>query len=141
MDQSFAILTQHRELHRHVMPVQEMRRLGTHLELELPQCVITIGKKGDLLVHLEVLRSQYFVETAFRLGIQGLHKPKALERGCLVLFFTLVKTPDTLADNDFELTLLVHPIAHIALVNTHFKADLPLKKALEFPILSNISTS
>src|SRR5215217_6985642 len=31
----------------------------------------------------------------------------------------LVKTPDTLADNDFEFTLLVLPIVHVAPVNPH----------------------
>jgi hypothetical protein len=50
--QTFAVLAQHRELHREVIPVQDMDRLGTHLELELPQRVVTIGKKGNGLVHL-----------------------------------------------------------------------------------------
>src|SRR5262245_25302382 len=64
---------------------------------------------------------QHLVQTALRLRLQGLDKSKALKRGRLVLCFTLVKTPDTLADNDLKLMLLVNPVAHIAPVNTHFK--------------------
>src|SRR5215467_14093746 len=113
------------------MPVQEMRRLGTHLHLELPKGVLTIGEEGDLLVHLEVLRLQDRVQTALRLCVQCLHKPKAFERGGLVLF-TRLKTPDTLADNDLEFMFLVEPIAYIAPVNTHFERA--LRQGQELPI-------
>src|SRR5262249_61775492 len=54
----------------------------------------------------------------------GLHKPKALERGRFVLFFTHVTTPDTLANNDLEFMLLVKPIAHVAPINAHFERTL-----------------
>src|SRR5262249_41653806 len=54
----------------------------------------------------------------------GLHKPKALERGRFVLFFTHVTTPDTLAHNDLEFMLLVKPIAHVAPINAHFARTL-----------------
>src|SRR4029453_18204227 len=104
-----------------MMPNQYMKGLGTHLHLELPKRVVAIREKRDRLVHLEVLRVQYLVETAFRLGVQFLHKPKALERGRFVLFFTLAKTPDTLANNDLECMLLVKPIAHAAPTNAHFE--------------------
>src|SRR5215470_3029360 len=89
-----------------MMPIQYMKGLGTHLQLELPKRVVAIREKRDRLVHLEVWRVQHLVETALRLGVQGLHKPKALERGRFVLFFTLVHTPDTLANNDLEVMLL-----------------------------------
>src|SRR5215831_13408623 len=107
-----------------MMPVQDMRGLGTHLQLELPKRVVAIREKRDRLVHLEVLRVQDLVETALRLGVQGLHKPKALERERLVLFFTLVNTPDTLANNDLECMLLVKPMAHVAPINAHFERTL-----------------
>jgi hypothetical protein len=113
------------------MPVQEMRRLGTHLHLELPKGVLTIGEEGDLLVHLEVLRSQDRVQTALRLCVQCLHKAKAFERGRLVLF-TRLKTPDTLADNDLEFMSLVEPIAHIAPINAH--CERALRQGQELPI-------
>src|SRR5262249_9865996 len=107
-----------------MMPIQYMKGLGTHLQLELPKRVVAIREKRDRLVHLDVLRVQHLVETALRLGVQGLHKPKALERGRFVLFFTLVKTPDTLAHNDLEFMLLVKPIAHVGPINAHFERTL-----------------
>src|SRR4030095_9033398 len=64
------------------------------------------------------------MQTLLGLGIQRLDKPKALERGRPVLFFTLVKTPDTFADNDLKFMLLVNPIAQVPPVNTHFEGAL-----------------
>src|SRR5215475_7537456 len=107
-----------------MMPVQDMRGLGTHLQLELPKRVVAIREKRDRLVHLELFRVQHLVETALRLGVQGLHKPKALERGRFVLCFTLVQTPDTLANNDLEFMFLVTPMAHVAPINAHFERTL-----------------
>src|SRR5262245_65983771 len=107
-----------------MMPIQYMKGLGTHLHLKLPQRVVAIREKRDRLVHLEVLRVQHLVETALRLGVQCLQKPKALERGRLVLFFTLVKTPDTLANNELEFMLLVKPIAHVSPIHPHFQSTL-----------------
>src|SRR4030095_13706966 len=95
-----------------------MSRLGTYLQLEVPKRVITIGEKGDLLVHLEVLRVQHLIQTALRLCVECLHKSKALDRGRPV-FFTLCKAPDALTDNDFKFMLLVDPIAHVSSVNPH----------------------
>src|SRR4029434_763495 len=114
-----------------MMPIQYMNGLGTHCQLELPKRVIAIGEKGELLVHLEVLRVQHLVQTALRLGIQGLHKPKTLERRRLV-FFILVKAPDTLADNDLEFMSLVAPIAHVTPVNPHFEDA--LRRGQQVPI-------
>src|SRR5262249_45253367 len=107
-----------------MMPVKDMRGLGTHLQLELPKRVVAIREKRDRLVHLEVLRVQHLVETALRLGVQGLHKPKALERGRFALFLTHVTTPDTLANYDLEFVLLVQPMAHVAPINAHFERTL-----------------
>src|SRR5215510_7728174 len=78
LDETFTVLAQHRELHREVIPVQNVSRLGTHLELELPQRVVTIREKGNGLVHLYVLRMQHLVQTALGLRIEGLYKAKAL---------------------------------------------------------------
>src|SRR6266702_6508797 len=99
-------------------PVQDMRGLWAHLPLQCPQRVIAIREKGDLLVHLYVLRVQHLIQTPLGLGIQRLDKPKALERGRPVLY-TLSKAQHTLADNDLEVMLLVPPMAHVAPVNAH----------------------
>src|SRR5712691_13277279 len=110
-------------------PVQYMRGLWAHLPLKCPQLVIAIREKGDLLVHLEVLRVQHLIQTPLGLGIQRLDKPKALERGRPVLF-TLSKAQDTLADDDLEVMLLVHPIADVAPVNAHGEDALRQGQAL-----------
>src|SRR6266567_4476081 len=99
-------------------PVQDMRGLWAHLPLQCPQLVIAIREKGDLLVHLEVLRVQHLIQTPLGLGIQRLDKPKALARGRPVLY-TLSKAQHTLADNNLEVMLLVPPIAHVSPVNAH----------------------
>src|SRR4029450_2167931 len=97
-----------------------MSRLGTYLQLEVPKRVITLGEKGDPLVHLEVLRVQHLIQTALRLCVECLPKSKALDRGRPV-FFTLFKAPDALADNDFKCMFLVNPMAHVSSVNSHFE--------------------
>src|SRR4029453_18816250 len=100
-----------------------MRRLGTYLPLEVPKRVLTIGEKGDLLVHLEVLRVQHLIQTALRLCVECLHKSKALDRGRSV-FFTLFKAPDALTDNDFKFMFLVNPIPHVPSANPHCEEPL-----------------
>src|SRR5215475_14968938 len=112
-------------------PVQDMRGLWAHLPLQCPQLVIAIREKGDLLVHLYVLRVQHLIQTPLGLGIQRLDKSKALERGCPVLF-TLSKAQHTLADNDLEVMLLVHPIANVSPVNAHFEET--LRQGQELPL-------
>ena len=74
-------------LSHEMKPVQDMRGLWAHLQLEFPKRVVAIGEKGDLLVHLYVLRLQHLIQTSLGLCVQRLHKPKALERGRPVLFF------------------------------------------------------
>src|SRR5215471_14337953 len=67
--QTFTVLAQYRQFHREMKPVQDMRRLGAHLQLERTQCVIAIGKKGNLLVHLQALRVQHLMQASLRLGV------------------------------------------------------------------------
>src|SRR5215471_4279856 len=130
--QTFAVLAQYRQFHREMKPVQYMRRLGAHLQLELTQCVIAIGKKGNLLVHLQALRVQHLMQASLRLGVViRLDKPKTFVPRGLVLF-TLANAQRTLAHNDLEVALLVHPIAHVASVNAHLKGS--LRQWQEVPI-------
>ena len=59
---------------------------------------------------------QHLVQTALGLRIEGLHKAKALQGGCLDLFCALIKTPDTFANNDFKLIGLSTKFVYIDLV-------------------------
>src|SRR2546425_2563676 len=129
--ETFAKLTQYRQLHREMKPVQDMRGLWAHLPLQCPQRVVAIREKGDLLVHLYVLRVQHLIQTPLGLGIQRLNKPKALERGRPVLY-TLSKAQHTLADNNLEVMLLVPPIAHVSPVNAH--VERAIRQRQELPL-------
>src|SRR6267378_4473052 len=70
------------------------------------------------------------MQASLRLGVGiRLDKPQALERGRSLLLF---KAQDTLADNDFEVMLLVQPMADIAPINTH--GEDTLRRRQPFPI-------
>src|SRR5215510_11450393 len=113
-------------------PVQDMRRLGAHLQLELTQCVIAIGKKRNLLVHLQALRVQHLMQASLRLGVViRLYKPKTFVPEDLVIF-TLANPQRTLTHNDLEVVLLGAPIAHVASINAHLKGS--LRQWQEVPI-------
>src|SRR5215475_11488277 len=87
-------------------PVQDMRRLGAHLQLERTQCVIAIGKKRHLLVHLQALRVQHLMQASLRLGgVIRLDKPKTFVPEDLVLF-TLANAQRTLTHNDESMEML-----------------------------------
>src|SRR5262249_42671035 len=123
LHQAFAILLQRRQLHREMKPVQNMRGLWAHLTLELTKRVIAIGEKGNLLVHLQALRVQYFIQASFRLRLQRLHKTKAFAGGGLV-FFLLSKGTRTLTNNDLEVVLFREPVAHVSPVNAHLECPI-----------------
>src|SRR5712664_3748315 len=53
----------------------------------------------------------HLVQTALGLRIEGLHKAKALQGGCLDLCCARIKTPDTCVNNDFTRMLFVNPAA------------------------------
>src|SRR5712692_2532056 len=132
LHETFAKLTQYRQLHREMKPVQYMRGLWAHLYLKCPQRVVAICKKRHRLVHLQALSVQHLMQASLRLGVViRLDKPKALERGRAVLFI-LFKAQDTLADNDFEVMLLVQPMADIAPINAH--GEETLRRRQPFPI-------
>src|SRR5438309_7243042 len=92
------------QFHREMKPVQNMRGLRAHLELEFPQRVVAIREKGKVLIHLQTLRVQHLIQASFRLRIQRLHKTKAFAGGCLVCFL-LSKTQRTLGYNDLKVVL------------------------------------
>jgi hypothetical protein len=73
-------------LSHHVKPVQEVCGHRTHLQLELPERVVAIREKRDLLVHQQTLRLQHLIQTSLGFGLQRLHKPKALMRRGLGIF-------------------------------------------------------
>src|SRR6266446_5414329 len=101
-----------------------MRRLRAHLQLELTQCVITIGKKRHLLIHLQALRVQHLIQASLRLGVViRLYKSKTFVPRGRVLF-TLAKAQRTLAHNDLEVALLVHPVTYVASVNAYLQGSL-----------------
>ena len=112
-------------------PVKNMRGLRAHLQLKRTKRVVAVGKKGDLLVHLEALRVQHLIQASFRLGIQRLHKTKAFAGGRLVCFI-LSKGTRTLAHNDLEVVLLREPVAHIPPINAH--PACPIRERQEVPI-------
>src|SRR2546422_1264328 len=101
-------------------PVQNMRSLWAHLELEHTKRVVAIREKGHGLVHLYALRVQHLIQASFRLRIKRLHKTKAFAGGSLIVVI-LSKAPRTLAHNDLEVVLLGEPIAHVTPVNAHFE--------------------
>src|SRR4029450_339357 len=122
--QTFAVLAQYRQLHREVKPVQYMSRLGAHLQLEGTQCVMAIGKKRHLLVHLHALRVQHLMQASLWLGVViRLDKPTTFVPRGLGLF-TFAKAQRTLAPHDLEVALLVHPVAHVPSLNARLQASL-----------------
>jgi hypothetical protein len=101
-----------------VNPIEEMLRVRVEVELELTHRVPTIGQKRDLLVHVMALRLKHLEQAPLGLRIQGLDKPKALAGRDIRLILS-AKGQEALADDDFEVTLLLVLIAHISTIDAH----------------------
>jgi len=76
-DQFLELLSQHRDAHREVKPVEPLLSQRAQIQLEVTYVVATVGEEGDRLIHLEPLRLEQFGQPT--LGFRGVarHKAKA----------------------------------------------------------------
>src|SRR5712692_5142023 len=109
-DQPFDVLPKYSHAHREMKPVDQMLRFGMELQREVAHRLASIGQEGERLMVLHALRLQYLTQPVFRFGIVGLDKAKA--------FGGLVRR-HRLADNDFEVALLLVPVADIPTIETN----------------------
>src|SRR6266568_2311515 len=108
-----------------------MLRFWTQIQLEVTDCVLSVGQKSDLLVQLEPLRFQDLVEASFRFRVHRLHKAKPFAGGGLLVLIA-GESQGTLANDDLKVMLLCVPIPHVAPVNTH--GDWPIRDGQGTPI-------
>src|SRR5262245_9278353 len=99
-------------------PVEQVLGLWVQIQLEVPHGVAPVRQKRDLLVHLMALRVEHLEQAAFGLLVQGLHKPKALT-GREILLSRSTNGQDAFPDDNFEVTLLLVPIAYISTIDAH----------------------
>src|SRR5712691_2848909 len=87
--QTFAILVQHRQPHRHMKPVQNMRGLRTHLQLKRTKRVVAVCQKGISWFICKPCECNTSYKRRFGFVSSVCTKPKRLLEGALSASFSV----------------------------------------------------